>query len=115
MKTLTRVKTCLVGAAVLALLSGCSVLRNVDAGVNRDNSPYEEPQYFSSDPDVLIETLGEPDQLDQSNDDGKLRMIAKWNCVNGNSREVTWESRQGDALAEWVVIQDVSGDCIGAE
>ena len=109
--TARTVGTVVCAVALAGMVSGCSVLRNVNASVGSQNDIYEEPVRPPSGPDALIDTLGEPDETTQSDDDGKLRMTAIWRCVEGNYREVTWESRQMDTHAEWVVIEDITRGC----
>ncbi|NNE44801.1 MAG: hypothetical protein HKN12_11390 [Gemmatimonadetes bacterium] len=109
-RRLVIIRTALLIAVVHAAF-GCSVFRNIDASVNREADIYDEPLHIESGPDVLIDALGEPDETNQSSENGRLRMTSVWNCVDGTYRKVTWESRQQDSRREWVVIEDVSEEC----
>jgi hypothetical protein len=99
-------------AAVVAalFLSGCSVLRNVHAEADRSALPDEE--LVPSGPERLVELLGEPDEWRNEKEGDHLFMTAVWDCVEGEHREVTWQSRLRDSGRQyWAVVSDVSEKC----
>jgi hypothetical protein len=91
-------------------LPGCGILRNIDANATRTLD--DEDVYYLSGPDAMVERLGEPDVWTQDSEGEFLRMTLIWNCLEGESREVLWESRVKESgRAQWSVIQEKTGEC----
>lgn len=100
----------LMAAAACVFLGGCSTLRGVHAEANRyDDEPGE---VFDAGPDAFTERLGDPDEWKNHKEGDRLYMTAIWYCVEGEYREVTWQSRiRNSGTQFWAVVDDVARDC----
>lgn len=97
-------------AACLAL-GGCAILRNVHAEADRK---HDVDEYAESDhgPDAMVDRLGDPDEWKNHKDGDQLLMTAIWYCVEGEYREITWESRvQQRGTQYWAIVNDISREC----
>ena len=98
--------------AWLALLAGC---RQPNVRINEGFSDREmETEYFGAmSPDAFVDRLGEPDEWRNEGEGDNLRMVAVWNCLDGERREVTWRIAHSDETGRqyWRLDDDMREPC----
>jgi hypothetical protein len=99
--------------AALAVAAGCG---STKVGMERRSDEYEGPTQYQDtmSPDAFVDRLGEPDEWKSEGEGDQLRMIAIWNCLKGERREVTWRIGGGEAPHPgWTLISDkrTEGKC----